>query len=199
MVYIRHRDRMIQESVFEDLRNTLIAFRWLAGTTTRAVYPLGTSQSAPVASVVTTSESQTLRLLEGNPINLIDYFPDAEDGATTTPKNTFALDQGRPSEERELELGSRSVEQDYTFNMALYASSDAVASALLNDLRDRYRGLAVRADQVDLYDYGSDAAEPVQAMEVVSFRYERSVDSSAAPHEVNLYFAELIITDVNES
>lgn len=193
--YVRHRDRMIQESVFEDLRNTLIAFRWLSGTTTREVYD---PENGNVFQVITVTDDQTLGLMD-IPMNLIDFFPQAEEGAPPASLNTFALDQGIPGDQRELELGSRAVEQEHTFNMAFYAASDAVALAVMNDLRDRYRGVIVAPDSVVLYDFNSTPVAPVVRMDVDSFRYERSTELSAQAFEINLYFAELVVVDINES
>lgn len=199
--YVRHRDRMVQQSVFEDLTNTLIACRWLAGTTSQPV--IDPYNQGDGYRPVVTAPADTLPLLEGNPVVLIDYFPEAEGGSVAgepstgqTALNTLALDNGTRIDSAPMELGNPSGEfVTYRFNMAFYASSDAVAQALLNDLADRYRGRVVRPDVIDLWDYNSEATTPVVAMSVESFQYTSNTDQSIAPNEVHLYFAELVIED----
>lgn len=194
--FIRHRDRMVQESVFQDLRDTFIACRWMAGTTSRPVR----NPALPVGSpreVVTTLDTDVYPLLEGSPLNLIDYFPEAEgtaDPATATPLNTFAMDNGSPGDPTWVELGSDMMEQPYVFNFAFYAVSDAVAMSVMNDLRDRYLGRIVDGDGIDLHDYLTDPNMVVTRMDVESFRHSRDVER-VAPNEVHLYFAELRLTD----
>lgn len=198
--YVRHRDRMIQESVFEDLTNTLIACRWMAGTTSRPV----TDPYNPSAGrgIVTTSDSQVLALLDGNPVVLIDYFPETEGSAVAgqpssakTAPNTLAVDAGTRGESRLRELGSNAEDVPYRINMAFYASSDAVAMALLNDLVDRYRGRLVHGDTIDLWNYNDPSATtPVSRMDVDAFTYTMNVDS-VAPYEIHLYFGQLLLTD----
>lgn len=198
--YVRHRDRMIQQSVYEDLRDTLVACRWLVGPT---VHPVGNPYANGAWGQVTTEANQILPLLEGNPINLIDYFPESEGQAEAgvpstgkTPLNTMALDNGTPIESGPLEMGNRSSEWvQWRFNLAFYAASDGVAQAVLADLRDRYRGRLVRPDFVELWDYNSDVADPVVRMAVETFSYVANPDPSIAPHEVHLYFGELIVED----
>jgi hypothetical protein len=201
--YVRHRDRMVQESVFEDLANTLIACRWSIGTTSRPVldpYDVGAGYQ-----IVTTTADEVLQLLEDNPVQLIDYFPETNDDYNVagepdsgkTAPNTLAIDTGRPGEPEPMELGSSLNERPYLFNVAFYAVSDAVAMAVLNDLRDRYAGYLVTDDYVNLYDFNSEATGPVVRMEVAAFRYARDVESVDA-HEVHLYFGELTVTDTVE-
>ena len=204
MTFIRHRDRMVQESVFEDLDNTLIACRWKAGTTTRAVLDPFTP-GAP-AAVITTSSNQVLKLVQGYPVQLVDFFRESG-GATTeeeaavnkpnTPPNTLAIDDGQPGDSALLEMGSRITEQPYVFTMAFYGNSDSVAKALMNDLRDRYLGRIVTIDAIDLYDYNTDPDAVVCRMEVDAFRSSRNLEAVSAP-EVHLFFAELQITDFVE-
>lgn len=198
--YVRHRDRMIQQSVYEDLRDVLIACRWLPGTTSNPVWNVSTG----VWETVTTASNATLPLLEGSPLNLIDYFPESEGDrgsvgqptASKTPLNTFALDNGTPSTGVLRELGNRSSELvQWRFNMAFYAASDAVAQAVLSDLRDRYRGRLARPDFIDLWDYNAGAEDPVVRMSVESFSYVANTDQSVAPYEVHLYFGELVLED----
>jgi hypothetical protein len=43
-------------------------------------------------------------------------------------------------------------EKPYVFTVAFYAVSDAVALAVMNDLRDRYAGRLVSGDYVNLHD-----------------------------------------------
>ena len=188
MTYIRHRPRMVQESVFEDLKNTLIACRWLAGTTSRAVR---NPANGHALEVVTVSPSQTFPLLGSNPLALIDYFPEVQ--ATPDP-NTFAMDSGRASDPEFMELGSNWMEQSYVFTMAFYAKSEAVATSVLSDLNDRYRGRIVNPDVVALYDYLTDPSTAAAMMEVDGFRWAQDVDQ-VGPSGLQLYFSELQVTD----
>lgn len=193
--YVRHRDRMVQESVFQDLQDTLIACRWMAGTTSRPIVDPFGSNTTPVQ--VTTTLDQVHKLLDGNPINLIDFFPEAEGNDAyngRTPLNTFAVDTGRPGDATELEMGSKTTIQPYLFNVAFYASSDGAAMAVMNDLRDRYRGSLVEGDYVWLVDFNKDPSPDVVKMEVMSFRYARDAQH-IAPNEVHLFFGELHIDD----
>ena len=206
--YVRHRDRMVQESVFQDLQNTLIACRWMSGTTTRKVV----SPYEPGAGwqIVTTAIEDVLPLVghrdDGTraEVVLIDYFPEA--GGTDdlngesrkTELNTLAIDTGQPQEAQLMELGSNMMEQPYVFTLAFYASSDAVALALMNDLRDRYNGRIVSDDHLDLYNFNApgftETTPPVVRMEIDYFRYQQNAET-VAPFEVHLYFGELTITD----
>lgn len=193
--YIRHRARMVQESVFEDLSNTLIACRWKVGTTSRLVYP-SEGDLTQTPGYVTTTPEDVFALAEGYPVNLIDYFPQAEgEMAGATPPNTFAMDNGRPGEAALLELGSNSMEQPYRFNFAFYAVSDAVADAVMSDLKDRYEGRLVNHDFIALYDYNSAPADIAVQMEIDSFRFSRDVET-ATPADVHLFFGELALTDL---
>lgn len=212
--YVRHRDRMVQESVFEDLQNTLIACRWLSGTTSRSV--VDPNNPSAGWQVVTTQVSDILKLVgqrdDGSlaQLVLLDYFPDklnAVDDEDTRPIktefNTFAVDSGVTGEATPVELGSNMMLQPYLFSMAFYATSDAVAKAVMNDLRDRYQGRIVGDDHIDLYnfndpDYDQDTTPPVVRMEIDSFRYtQNTVETSA--WGVNLYIAELQVTDFVDS
>ncbi len=194
MTYVRHRSRMIQESVFEDLRDTLIATRWMAGTTARPVNPIG----GDPYGLVTTAPDGIFPLAEDNPVRLLDYFPEAKgevEPGEPVAKNTLAMDNGRPGDPSELELGSNSLEQPYSFNLAFYGVSDAVAEAVMSDLKDRYEGRILRGEVIALYDFVSAPdGPPVVHMEVESFRYSRDVEETS-PAEVHLFFAELIIND----
>lgn len=199
--YVRHRDRMIQESVFEDLRDTLIACRWLGGTTVRPVWdPYNPTQPA---APLTTDYNNTFKLLERDPIELIDYFPETEDiergfigntFASKTAPNTFALDNGTMGDAVQRELGSNAQHVPYTFNMAFFATSDAVAQAVFNDLRDRYAGRIVRDDSIALWDYNAGGELPVVQMDVEKFSYRLNTEL-ATPTNIHLYFGELLVLD----
>ena len=196
--YVRHRDRMVQESVFQDLRDTLIACNWLAGTTSEPVQ----DPADDTWGIKVVAEADTLALLEGHPIVLIDYVPETEDdeGATVdddsngTALNTFAMSNGEPGDPTLLELGSNAEIQPYVFHFAFYAVSDAVALAVMNDLRDRYRSRLVRPDTIDLFDYNATPPALVVRMDVEEFRYAFNAEA-VAPHEVHLYFGELSLSD----
>lgn len=189
--YVRHRDRMVQESVYQDLKDTLIACRWMAGTTAQ---PVVDPYDPDDPIVVTTILADVLPLTQGNPVNLIDFFPKAELETFKTEMNTFALDNGTADDMIPMELGSNATEQAYTFTMAFWAKSDAVALAVLNDLRDRYAGRFVRNETISLWDYNTNATDPVVRMDIESFKYSQNVDA-IAPGEVHLFFAELVLTD----
>ncbi|NUS01919.1 MAG: hypothetical protein HOV97_05070 [Nonomuraea sp.] len=203
MTYIRHRDRMVQESVFEDLTNTLIACRWVPGTTTR---PVVSPYDIPAGKqIVATTQDQVLKIVGANPVTLIDYFPEStsddegvagEPASGHTPLNTLAIDDGQAGEPQLLELGSVMAEIPYRFSFAFWAANIGTAQALMNDLRDRYRGLIVNTDAVVLYDYNTDPDAPVTPMAVESFSYMRSADDQVASYEATLFYAQLTITDV---
>lgn len=208
--FIRHRDRMVQESVREDLVNTLIACRWMAGTTSRRV--ISPYDVASGRQIVTTATNQVLRMVGKTKadvlaqVQVIDFFPESGGAGqdkesrvgnpeqNQTPPNTLAIDDGQRGEPQRMELGSNMIEQPYNFTMAFWANSDSVAKALLNDLGDRYLGRIVEGDCINLYDYNTDPDTVVVRMEVDSFRYNRNLDS-ATPQNVHLYFAELQLTD----
>lgn len=206
--YVRHRDRMVQESVMEDLQNTLIACRWMSGTTTRPVFDPESPGAEP--QIITTTTAEVMKLVDkrddGTPaeVVLIDYFPEAggndddEGKDRKTEYNTLAIDTGVAGEFRFMEMGSSLREQPYIFTLAFYAISDAVALALMNDLRDRYLGNIVSDDNLDLYNYNAagfnQATPPVCRMEVDYFRYSQDAER-VSPWEVSLYYAELGITD----
>jgi len=188
MAFMRHRTRSIQESVFQDLQDTLIACRWMAGTTGHTVIDPDTG----VNGVIVRTDSDVYPITGGYPVILLDYFP--EPGAVTIP-NTLAVDVAQPGGTEYLELGSNLMTQPYLFSFAFFASSDAVAIAVMNDLTDRYQGRIVRPEYVDLFDQSlPDLIDPVSRLDVDVFRYSRDVQT-AAPHEVHLYAAELEITD----
>lgn len=189
--YVRHRDRMVQESVYQDLKDTLIACRWMAGTTAQ---PVSDPYTPDTFAVVTTGSGAVLPLTQGEPVNLIDFFPKAELETFKTEINTFALDNGTADDLIPMELGSNAVEQQYTFTMAFWAKSDAVALAVLNDLRDRYAGRIVRNETVALWDYNTSNTDPVVRMDIDHFKYSQNVEA-VTPGEVHLFFAQLVLTD----
>lgn len=207
--FVRHRNRMIQESVFQDLRDTLIACRWMSGTTSRQVvdpdnpgagWQTLTRIADDVLKLVGKREDGTVA-----EVVLIDFFPEAggnddDNGESRkTELNTLAVDAGDAQDPQYVELGSNLQEQQYVFTMAFYASSDAVALALLKDLQDRYAGRIVSDDHLDLYNFNDpafdDTTPPVTRMEIDAFRYRQNTDNQVSPWEVNLYFAELVLTD----
>lgn len=192
--YVRHRDRMVRESVYEDLTNTLIACRWMTGTTTRAVHTVEDG----VLRVVSTTDTQVLRLLS-TPLTVIEFFPETQDQSDPDKRvalNTLAMDTGRRGDSQEVELGSSLRQVEHIFNFAFYAEEDATASALFNDLADRYDGKLVNGDAVHLYNYNVEPPTLVSRMEVGQFRYTRDAER-VAPEEVHLYFAELTLVDVS--
>ena len=207
MTYIRHRSRMVQQSVIQDLKDTLIACRWMPGTTSRPVWdpqeprvfdPSTGQYTAPLRKIITVTEAEILPLLRGQSISVIDYFPEAEGDrsrSSKTPPNTFAVDYGQPSDPEPAELGSSREEQEYIFNFAFYSASDAVALAMFSDLRDRYSGRIVETDRIELRDWVAAPSVVAVNMDADSFRYARNEDTSLVPHEVHLYFGELVITD----
>lgn len=214
--YVRHRNRMIQESVFQDLRDTLIACRWMSGTTSHEV--VDPEDPAAGWQIITTAQNEVLKIVgtrdDGTTpaeVVLIDYFPEAgrtddgenADGSTESRKtelNTLAIDAGEAQEPQFTELGSNMQEQQYVFTMAFYASSDAVALAVMSDLKDRYAGRIVSDDNLNLYNYNDPtfgpSTPPVVRMEIDAFRFRMNTDTQVSPWEVHLYFAELVLTDV---
>lgn len=194
MTYIRHRHRMIAASVVADLEDTLIACRWRAGTT---AFTVRTPTIGSDSAVVSTSPGDVFASVQDAPVNVIEFFPEATGTAPPgpTPLNTLAVSTGSPGDPAPLELGSRSEIRPYTFDLALYASSDAVAESLLGDLDDRYKGFHVNPEVIPLWNYlGDDVSSPVGYLDVESFRYTRNTDA-VAPAEVHLFFAELNLLD----
>jgi hypothetical protein len=182
---------MVRASVFQDLKDTLIACHWLAGTTSRALKDPDTGASG----VITRVDADVYPLLESAPITLIDYFPDASgETESKTAVNTLALDAGQPGDPTPVELGSSLIEQPYQFNLAFYAVSDAVAQAVFADLRDRWYGRIVDPGGIPLYNFLADPSIEVTRLDVDSFRFSRDANT-VSPAEVHLYFGELIMTD----
>lgn len=170
MAYIRHRSRMVRQSVFEDLRRVLGELGWIGAT--------------PMA------------MLGSNPLVLIDYFPEnfAERGEQIA-LNTLAIDAGRPSEPELYELGGGMYQQEYQFNFAFFSASDGIALALFQDLTDRYKGFSEDA-YVPLFNYLQATPTHVVDMEVDGFRFVKSVDQPVP--DVQLYYGELTVTDYLE-
>lgn len=220
-VYIRHRDRMVQESVQQDVADTLIACRWMTGTTSRPMYdpqippfiqngtnldgsPKMVPNPAYVAAFITCGDpGRPVMGMVGTPVTMIDYFEDLvsddenvvgdPDSGHTDP-NTLAVDDGQAGEPVEVEMGSTMLEVPYRFTMAFYAESVGVAQALLNDLRDRYKGKIVAPEYIPLYDFNTDPNLEVSRMEVEDFTYLRDVETATAA-DVTLFYAQLTLTD----
>jgi hypothetical protein len=187
MTYIRHRQRMIQESIFEDLNNTLIACRWKDGTTTRSVVnPLNGN-----LEVVTTAPDDVFPMMRKGAVKIMDAFPDE---AAATDPNTLAMDYGLAGESDYREMGNSGArEQPYTFSMGLLVESDSVASAILSDLRDRYEGRIVAPDAIAIYDYLTDPNVIAAYLDVEYFRWTPMIAESTK--DTRLFSAELVVTD----
>lgn len=168
MTLVRHRARMVRQSVVDDVARVLGDTQWTG--------------------------NATLALLT-QPVLFREAFPDeaGEQGQTISP-NTLTMDVGIAEDPYDWELGGSRQAQEYTFTFALYAESDAVGTALFSDLADRYLG-RTEPDFVILYDYA--AATPIQIvnMEVDSFRFNRSVDQGEIGHGYQLYLAQMVLTD----
>lgn len=168
MVYVRHRPRMVRQSIYEDLIATLADLNWLGAT------PLG--------------------LLRDEPLQVIDFFPE---GAVLQNEgiapNTLAMDAGRPGELALAELGGIRYEQPYLFNFALYADTDGVALALFSDMHDRYMGWSGYGDSVPLYNFNQATPTVVVNMEVDGFRWAKAADQVVP--DIQVYFAELWLID----
>jgi hypothetical protein len=178
---------MIQESVADDLANTLIACRWMAGTTTRAVK----NPANNLVEVVTTAPSAVYPLTAGSPVRIIDEFPD---GSSTPVENTMAVSMPLPGDGEGIEMGSNFTEQPYLVSIGFYASTDALASAVLSDLKDRYEGRLVWGEAIPLINYLDDPDVIVSWMDVETFRYAADSET-VAPDGPRLYFAEVGIVD----
>jgi hypothetical protein len=186
MTYIRHRPRMVRQSVYEDIRELLAVLEWTGE-----------------------SEDDVLGMLS-SPILLKDYFPvNAVYQGEEVDINTLAIDQGTPSEPVYAELGSEAREQEYVFNIAFFAENDAVALSLFSDLSDRYKGNFRAAnmpagfpphfthESVALYNYLDEPPTPVVDMDVLSFEVAKSPEQPA-PGRL-LWFAELTVVDFMET
>lgn len=215
--YIRHRARHIRHSVYRDARHVLFTRRDFAGRLAGDPDVATDSNGDPIVySWLDTKDSGfQLPLLGQNPMTFIDYFP--EDGLAAyehIEPNTLALDNGRAEDEYQFEMGGF-LAQEWTFNFALNAATDAIAQAVFQDLNDRYVGrVAVpprqelldnlqsgddepepfHSDLITLYNYATDPPIPTTRMEVESFRFAKNADEEVAPG-VQLFFGELVLTD----
>lgn len=167
MTLVRHRARMVRQSLVDDVTRVLEDTQWIG--------------------------SPTLALLT-EPVVFQQAFPEqsAEQGQNISP-NTLVLDVGSADAPYDWELGGSRQAQEYTFTFFLYAESDAVGMALFQDLADRYLG-RTEADSVILYDYATPTPIAITNMEVDSFRFNRSVDQEVG-YGYELYLAQLIMTD----
>lgn len=181
---------MVHESVLEDLVNTLIACRWLSGTTTRPV----NNPANGLFEVVTVEPDDVFALVVDDPISVINFFPDPTSGPPEI--NTLAIDMPRPADPEALEMGSTLQSQPYKLTLAFYADSDAVAQSMMSDLGDRYAGRIVDGQAIPLFNYlGDDPDEPIALMEVEAFRFARDVDTANVT-ERTTWFGELELSDV---
>ena len=213
--YVRHRSRMVRQSIYEDAKHVLSVARDYAGRLENdplvAINQIG---SPDVYSWISATPPRVMPLLGEYPLNFIEYFPD--EGLEAYEKiqlNTLALDNGVPGPEQEYELGGM-YSQEWMFTFAMNASTDAVGQALFQDLNDRYIGrlkippqqelldnLApgdtppdpFNADRVTLYNYAASPPIPIARMEVESFQFAKSLDEVAPG--VHLFLAELVIAD----
>jgi hypothetical protein len=165
--YIRWRPRMVRESVFQDMKNTLAAAGYMGATPHIALH---------------------------YPVNVIEFFPEfAIYDQDKVQYNTIAVDNGEPGPMEEYELGGQ-FSRDYRFNMALYAESDGIGISMFSDLADRYHGLT-NFPFVPLYNYNAATPTLVLNMEVLNFQYTRA-PQDVAPWEHHLFFGELIVRDL---
>jgi hypothetical protein len=172
----------------EDLFNTLIACRWIPGTTTRPVNNPTNNQF----EVVTVDPGEVFAFVRNLPVKVINYYPDPTSGPPAM--NTLAVDAPRPADPEEMELGSTLVSQPYQISLVFYANNDATAQALFSDLGDRYAGRLVNGQAIALYDYMGESDDVVGHMEVEAFRFARDLDT-ANQAERTTYFAELELVD----
>lgn len=189
MAYIRHRPRMVRQSVLEDLRATLIQLDWVPDDPN---WKPGDPYDA----------DQFLGMLS-SPVVVEDYFPvEAVYQGEAVEVNTLSIDQGTPQEPVYVEMGGEDRAQDYVFNFAFFAENDAVALALFSDLTDRYKGLLRYPDgsrayeSIALFNYLAATPNEVVRMEVTSFEVAKS-PQQPAPGRL-LWFAQLVITDYLE-
>ena len=192
-MYLRHRPRLVQQSVVTDLQDTLIACRWMVGTTSRAVLNPVTG----LVEVVTTGLDDVYPLAQDNqgavlPITLQEYFP--EDAGEITRLNTFAVDVLKPEDPEDLELGSNAEERMYVFNFAGFFTSDAMGISVMSDLGDRYAGRLLGNESIDLIDFVADPATVAARMEIDVFRW--TLDINGIAPDAHLFFGELSIVDV---
>lgn len=188
MPYIRHRPRMVRESVLEDLRNTLVALDWVPDDPSwKPGDPYDPSEFMGMLST---------------PVIIEDYFPvEAVYQGEKVELNTLAVDQGTPQEPQPIEMGSNVYEQAYYFNFAFFAENDALALALFGDMNDYY--LAVQGNPlggrgvITLFNYLDATPTSVLEMEVRSFEVAKS-PQQPAPGRL-LWFAQLVVADLLEA
>lgn len=213
--YVRHRARMVRQSIYEDARHVLGAPRDYMGRL--ASHPEVAKKNFNVPDVYAwlhPNPDNVMPLLGEYPLTFIEYFP--QEGLEAYEKialNTLALDNGAAEPEKEYELGGL-VSQEWTFTFAINSSTDAVAQALFQDLNDRYVGRVkippqkelldnleagdappdpYAANRVTLYNYVTDPPIPVTRMDVETFQFAKSAEQVAPG--VQLFFAELVVTD----
>lgn len=184
MPYIRHRPRMVRQSIYEDLRSLLVDLDWVPDDPNwKPGDPYDSSEFLGMIS---------------SPVVLTDYFPvSASYQGEDIEPNTLALDQGTPGDPQYVEMGGDDREQEYLFNLAFFAENDAVALSLFSDLADRYRGVTPGMfESVSLFDYLTDPSTPVVEMDVLSFEVAKSPEQPA-PGRM-LWFAQLVVSDYLE-
>lgn len=216
MAYVRHRARMVRQSVYEDAKHVLSIPRDYAGRLASDPDVAKKSFNVPdVYSWLDNDPTRTLPLLGEYPLTFIEYFP--EEGLEAYEKialNTLALDTGTSDPEQEYELGGF-YSQKWVFTFAINSSTDAVAQALFQDLNDRYVARVkvppqqellanleladnapdpYAASRITLYNYVTDPPIPVSRMEVETFQFAKSVEQVAPG--VQLFFAELVLMDL---
>lgn len=177
MAYIRHRPRMVRQSIYEDLKVLLVDLRWMYN---------DDATPQPVMGMLS------------EPLKLTDYFPvEAIYQGEEVALNTLAIDQGTPNEPQYTELGGTDREQLYIFNFAFFAENDGVALSLFADLSDHYKGVRPgEVEAVTLFDYNAATPTPVVEMEVLSFEVAKSPEQPA-PGRL-LWFAQLVVSDYLE-
>lgn len=168
--FVRWRARHVRQSVLQDLKATLDFAGWLG--------------QNPTVGLISTA------------ILFTDAYPEeALSKGEQVKKNTFVLDNGRPGALEEYELGGL-YSREYTYNMAFFGESDAVALSLMADLEDRYSGLSVEP-WISLFNFGQSTPTLITRMEVENFEYGRASREVAA-NERFLFFAELRVLDFIE-
>lgn len=212
--YVRHRARMVRQSIYEDARHLLEVPRDYMGRLADDPDVALDGGQPDVYSWLNADPALVLPLLGEYPLTFIEYFP--EEGLQAYEKialNTLALDNGAADPESEFELGGLMAQQ-WTFTFAINSSTDAVAQALFQDLNDRYVGrLSIppqqelldnleigdsapdpyRSRYITLYNYVETPPIPVTRMEVETFQFVKSTEEVAPG--VQLFFAELVVTD----
>lgn len=218
MDYVRHRSRMVRQSIYEDAKHTLKVRRDYAGRLEDdpdvATVGTGMDERPDVYAWLDDDPDYQAPLLGEHPLTFIEAFP--EGGLAAYEKielNTLSLDNGQPEAEQEYELGGI-LSQGWVFTFALNASTDAVAMALFQDLTDRYIGRVecppqeellanldesdpapptIKGPKVTLYNYAVTPPIPVVRMEVEEFKFAKTAEEIAPG--VQLFLAELVVRD----